>query len=96
VTTWVFAYFSADDRRRFVELLEAESHHLTIAWVSAGGRGTVAAFADVVVPEQLADADVLGAGIFEGGSARWEMLAFVQEHGAWIDWRAGASEHALR
>jgi hypothetical protein len=93
VTTWAFAYFSLDDRERFVRILEAESHSRTIAWLSAEGLGTVAALADApgaADADASAGADVLGAAIFERGAARWELLALVQEHGAWIDWRAPA------
>ena len=46
VTTWAFAYFSLEDRARFVQILEAESQCRTIAWLSAEGLGTVAAFTD--------------------------------------------------
>jgi hypothetical protein len=90
VTTWAFAYFSLEGRQRFVELLEAESQMRTIAWLSAEGAGTVAAFADQPVPDRDAGADLLGAAVFEGGAARWELLGIVHEHGAWIDWRGPA------
>jgi hypothetical protein len=93
VTTWALAYFGLDDRERFVQLLEAESQTRTIAWLSAEGLGTVAALAEHPAAADVnaaAGADVLGAAIFEGGAARWDLLALVQEHGAWIDWRAPA------
>jgi hypothetical protein len=93
VTTWAFAYFSLDDRARFVQLLEAASHARPIAWLSAEGLGTVTAFADdpkAADTDPAAGADVLAAGIFDGGTVRWELLGLVQEHGAWIDWRAPA------
>ena len=90
VTTWAFAYFSLKGRQRFVDLLEAESQMRTIAWLSAEGVGTVAAFADQPVPDRDAGADLLGAAVFEGGAARWELLGIVHEHGAWIDWRGPA------
>jgi hypothetical protein len=90
VTTWAFAYFSLEARQRFVELLEAESRTRTIAWLSAEGVGTVAAFADQPVPDRDAGADLLGAAVFEGGAARWELLGIVHEHGAWINWRGPA------
>jgi hypothetical protein len=93
VTTWAFAYFSLDDRERFVQILEAASHTRTIAWLSAEGLGTVAAIAGApgaADADAAAGADVLGAAIFERGAARWELLGLVQEHGAWIDWRAPA------
>jgi hypothetical protein len=90
VTTWAFAYFSPAERQRFVSILETESQRRTVAWLNAEGAGTVAALAHDPVPNSDAGADVLGAGIFRDGTARWESLGLVQEHGAWIDWRAPA------
>ncbi len=88
VTTWAFAYFSPEDRTHFISLLEAESRARPMAWLSAEGRGTVPAFAREPTPGNDLGADILGAGIFSDGVAKWTRLADVQEHGAWIDWQA--------
>ncbi len=45
LTTWAFAYFSIDDRARFLELLKVQSHTRPLTWLSAEGAGTVDAFA---------------------------------------------------
>jgi hypothetical protein len=89
VTTWAVAYFSIEDRRRFIELLKAESLSRPITWLSAENRGIVDAFAGGDGPDQeLARPDVLGAVTFECGSVREQLLGFVHRHGSWIDWRA--------
>jgi hypothetical protein len=89
LTTWAFAYFSIDDRARFIELLKAQSHTRSITWLSAEGAGTVGAFADVDVPSHDATtSNILGAMTFEHGAVHEELLGFVQQHGSWIDWRA--------
>jgi hypothetical protein len=89
VTTWVFAYFSLHDRQRFVELLATASSNRPIVWVSAESAGVVEAFAsESVAGHDHSASDVLGAVSFDRGSRRVDLLAFVQEHGAWVDWRA--------
>ena len=91
VTTWAFAYFSVEDRQRFIALLDAASHVRDIAWLSAEGPGTVepvTAAATAAAHADRAGADVLGVVLFEGGTHRGELLGFVGTHGAWIDWRA--------
>jgi len=101
VTTWAFAYLSIEQRGGFLRLLEAESHHRTVAWLSAEGIGTVSPLADAVartvVPQHdHTDANVLGAVIFEGGEYRPHLLGFVHQHGSWIDWRATGADSSSR
>jgi hypothetical protein len=92
VTTWAFAYFPVDAREEFVRILDDASHHRDIAWLSAEGQGTVAPFAaDTEVQTDQAITDILGAVLFQRGERRAELLAYVQEHGARIDWRAPSS-----
>jgi len=96
LTTWAFAYFSVEDRRRFVELLKLESRSRPIAWLSAEGVGVVEAFATDLPPHHdPALPSVFGAVIFEGGAMRPRLLGLVQQHGAWIDWLAGHHPGAL-
>ncbi|MGO9197919.1 MAG: DUF2332 domain-containing protein [Acidimicrobiales bacterium] len=91
-TTWAFAYFSIEDRERFCALLESASHDRPVAWLSAEGAGTVAAFADEAENDgKQLDCDVLGAVMFDRGSSRSELLAYVHPHGAWMDWRGAPS-----
>ncbi len=89
VTTWAFAYFSTEDRQRFVDLLRDASHARTIAWLSAESLGTVAPLAaEIDAGDGSSTADVLGAMTFVGGEVGRHLLARVHEHGQWIDWRA--------
>ncbi|MGO9560443.1 MAG: DUF2332 domain-containing protein [Acidimicrobiales bacterium] len=89
VTTWVFAYFAAEERRRFSGLLAAASLERPVAWLSAEGRGTVAELTELAVASDHGGADVLGVVTFEGGHSRSDLLGYVHSHGLWMDWRAG-------
>jgi hypothetical protein len=89
LTTWALAYFSLEQRARFVEILEDASRTRPVAWLSLEGPGVVEAFADV--PEEKRDdnvASLLGAIIFDHGTQHPEFLATAHPHGLWIDWRA--------
>ena len=90
MTTWAFAYFSLEDRRRFFGILEAASERRPIAWLSADGAGTVPGVAEPTLTDRSgAQAHVLGAVLVDRGAVTGtELLAVVQQHGAWIDWRA--------
>jgi hypothetical protein len=89
ITTWAFAYLSIEARQEFMELLDQESHRRRIAWISAEGAGTVPTFADRALPDDdRGTSDVLGAIVFDRGERQSHFLAYVQEHGGWIDWRA--------
>jgi Uncharacterized protein conserved in bacteria (DUF2332) len=89
LTTWAFAYFTIEARHRFVDALRAESKARPITWLSAESVGVVDAFAREDVPHHdEAMANVLGAVTFEAGEGREDLLAFVHQHGNWIDWRA--------
>ncbi len=92
VTSWAFAYFSVDQRRQFTGLLAEASERRPVAWLSADGAGTVEGVADPSLTDRDgAQAHVLGAVLFEAGAARPHLLAAVQQHGGWIDWRAPAT-----
>jgi hypothetical protein len=89
LTTWSYSYFSLEQRHRFVELLERASQARPVAWLSADGAGIVEALAPgPVTAEDRKGGDVLGAVLFDRGRARSEVLAYIQSHGNWIDWRA--------
>jgi hypothetical protein len=89
ITTWAFAYFSVEDRVAFMELLDRASHHRDIAWLSAEAAGTVEPLAAAQAPDdEQGTSDILGAVLFRGGARRAVPLGYVQEHGAWLDWRA--------
>ncbi len=88
VTTWAFAYFSAEDRARFSEILRAASLDRTVAWLSAEGAATVGALADEAHHGNPTEADVLGAVVFHNGASSPHLLGYVHSHGLWLDWRA--------
>ena len=88
VTTAAAGYFSIEQRRRFLSVLEAGSTDRSVAWLSAETGGVVEALADAAAPDHdLPDCDVLGALTFEGGKGTAHLLGFVHRHGAWMDWR---------
>ena len=93
VTTWALAYLPRSRRAEFHETLAAASRTRPIAWVSAEGVGVVDAFAGTTPPVDgnRTDASLLGLVTFRDGVGASELLAFVQPHGAWIDWRAPVS-----
>jgi hypothetical protein len=89
MTTWAFAYLDQEDRATFVEILDRASHDRALAWLSAEGAGTVEPFAGLAHPEgEKGMADILGAVLFTNGVRHAHLLGYVQEHGAWLDWRA--------
>jgi hypothetical protein len=95
VTTAAFAYLGIEERRRFVAVLETESHHRRIAWLSAENHGVVELLAtgdppghaDAGHADADADADVFGVVDFESGTSRAQLLGLAHMHGTWIDWR---------
>ena len=89
LTTWALAYLPRERRHAFADGLAAIGHCRPLAWISAEGAGVVDAFADVQAPvdEDGTDASVLASIVFSEGRADAELLAFVQPHGAWLDWR---------
>ncbi len=92
LTTWAFAYFSLDQRSRFVEILDLASRARAIAWLSAEAPGVVEPFTAAATPGPDEQAgDVLGAVLFDRGTRREELLAITHAHGHWMDWRAPAA-----
>lgn len=91
LTTWAFAYFSLEQRSRFVELLDQASHTRPIAWLSAEAPGVVEAIPTATVGPEQQVGDVLGAVLFDGGTRSEEVLAITHPHGYWMDWRAPAA-----
>ena len=91
VTSWAFAYFPLDQRREFTDQLARASERRPVAWLSADSAGTVVGVAEPSLTDRDgAQAHVLGAVLLEGGTAHPHLLAVVQQHGGWIDWRAPA------
>jgi hypothetical protein len=89
LTTWALAYLPRERRHPFATSLAAIGHRRPLAWIGAESAGVVGAFADVEAPvdEDGTDTSVLGSIVFSDEGADAELLAFVQPHGAWLDWR---------
>ncbi|HEY2215265.1 MAG TPA: DUF2332 domain-containing protein [Acidimicrobiales bacterium] len=89
MTTWAVAYFSLEDRQRFMQILIDGSYQRPIAWLSAEGAATVEDFAaEATAGHEQSASDILGAVIFEEGERQPELLAYVQEHGNWMHWQS--------
>jgi hypothetical protein len=93
-TTWVVAYFSADQRAGFARALAAASTTRPVAWISAEHHGVVD-----LIPSDGARKDdngvewsALGLVVFRKGRAESaELLGYVHPHGSGLDWRAASS-----
>jgi hypothetical protein len=86
VTTWAFTYLTRERRHAFAAALAGIGHRRPVAWISAQAPRVVDAFADVDPPGGT-EASVLGSVVFSGEPSDADLLAFVQPHGAWLDWR---------
>lgn len=88
LTTSAFAYFSAPDRRAFVELLKAASSSRPLVWISAEEPGIVESL-EVPAPLDEPAVCLLGAITVHGSLLHPDLLAVVHAHGEWMDWRTG-------
>jgi hypothetical protein len=88
-TTWSFSYLVPDGRHAFVDILRRAGHRRPVVWVAGDGRGVVEAVDPDghAGPDGNEDCDVLTAVRFAGGSEEARLLALVQSHGRWLDWR---------
>jgi hypothetical protein len=89
LTTWAFSYLHPPDRTRFVELLAAAAARRPLVWIACDAPGVVD-LVDAGNPPDLGlgEPGVMSAVTFGPTERRAEVLAFVQSHGAWLDWRA--------
>jgi hypothetical protein len=89
LTTWAFAYFPTEMRSRFVEVLAAGSQRRPVVWLSAERAGIVETFAAQAEAEpDRSEPDVVGVMTFGRGTPRQHLLAYTQQHGRTLDWRA--------
>lgn len=90
LTTWSVAYLSREDRVAFRERLTAASGTRRVVWISADSADVVEHLgAEPRTDEHGAEASVLGLTVFRAGAIDHAgLLAYVQPHGAWIDWVA--------
>ena len=90
MNSWSYSYLGPDERREYFDVLAQASQQRPIGWLVADG----AAVAEL---PDLQDKDVdeahghtLGAAVFgsRGRSPAGRLLAGVQQHGMWVDWKA--------
>ena len=89
LTTWVVAYFSAEQRAGFRDALARASMSRPVVWVSGESHGVVD-----LIPSEGVQSDAnglewseLGLVTFRGGEAVAELLGYVHPHGSALDWR---------
>jgi hypothetical protein len=89
-TTWVVAYFSAQQRAGFERALAAASESRPVGWISAESQGVVDLIPSDGAPsdENGVEWSVLGLVVFRDGQADPELLGYVHPHGSGLDWRA--------
>src|SRR6185503_8136852 len=85
LTSWSFSYFSVEARDAFIRLLGDLARERSLAWLYADGPGVYLGF------DGFMDECVMGVVWFDRGVPRPELLAIVQPHGDWLDWRADAA-----
>jgi hypothetical protein len=90
MNSWSFSYFSLEEREAYLALLSNASRRRPIAWLVADDGVTVAEVPSLG-HDTVRGEHSLGAVLFdEGRLTAGQLLASVQQHGAWIDWREGA------
>jgi hypothetical protein len=90
MNSWSFSYFSREEREAYVALLSHASRRRPIAWLVADDGVTVAEIPSLRHEAVMGEHN-LGAVLFDDGRpTAGQLLASVQQHGAWIDWREGA------
>jgi hypothetical protein len=87
VTSWSYSYLPGEQRLRFQEVLTQAGRQRPVAWVCADNLGVVDLFAapDTRAPGELIPG-LLGLALFAEEGVRARTLAYVQPHGAWVDW----------
>jgi hypothetical protein len=89
-TTWVVAYFSAEQRAGFSDALAAASAERPVAWISAEQQGVVDLLPADAAPSdaQGVEWSALGLVTYRAGRPEPELLGYVHPHGSGLDWRA--------
>lgn len=90
VNTWSYAYLMPDQRQAYVEALRRVARTRPVMWIAGDSRGVVSEVdtAGVTCPSGWPECEVLTAVHFDGNEEHALLLAVVQAHGRWIDWRA--------
>jgi hypothetical protein len=87
-TTWSFSYFSLEQRAEFEALLSEASHRGPVAWLCGDGTGVSASLAERAGDSVQPTDQLLGFDLFDDGTRESVLLARVQPHGNWLEWRA--------
>jgi hypothetical protein len=85
VTTWALAYFSLEDRLRFLRRLDEYGATRPLAWVSAEGVG-IAPAVPTLGDSRLSGHSVVGLAVFDGADLRVNAIARCHPHGQWLEW----------
>lgn len=86
-TTWALAYFSLEDRLRFLRRLDEEAAKRPVAWVSGEGVG-IAPAVPTLGDSRRAGHSLVGLAVGDGGVLRVDTLARCHPHGSWMEWLA--------
>ncbi len=90
MNTWSFSYLSREQRQDYVDVLSAAARRRLVAWLVADVRSALVDVPALGLEDNETGDNVLGAVLFDDGAdgSAGQVLAGVQQHGAWIDWVA--------
>jgi hypothetical protein len=86
-TTWALAYFSLEDRLRFLRRVDEAAAQRPVAWVSAESVG-IGPAVPTMGDSRRAPHSLVGIAVAHGASIRVDTVARCQPHGAWLEWLA--------
>jgi hypothetical protein len=84
-TTWALAYFSLEDRLRFLRRLDEAGARRPLAWVSAEGVG-IAPAVPTRGDRRLSAHSTLGCAVFDGAHMHVDAIGRCHPHGRWLEW----------
>ena len=85
--SWVLSYFSADERREYVDLLDRIGGSRDLSWVIAESpRQTPELPVPTTVPAE--DVTVVSVVTWRGGERTVRRLATAHPHGYWLHWQS--------
>jgi hypothetical protein len=85
MTTWALAYFSHEDRLRFLRRLDERAARGPLAWVSAEGVG-IAPAVPTMGDSRMAAHSVVGIAVADGPALRVDAVGRCHPHGQWLEW----------
>ena len=85
ITTWALAYFSLEDRLRFLRRLDEYGARQALAWVSAEGVG-IAPSVPTMGDSRLSGHSLVGVAVFDGPGLRVDVVGRCHPHGRWLEW----------